>query len=159
MDVKIIPRKLKGVIDIIPSKSHAHRVLIARKLSEIQRGGFGTALGAGGDGRAACRYGGVSFRNDREQRVGRSAERQSPVDCHGYAVSVAAVGDSPDARGGSRGVGKLRVTTKRSARRLPADRGGGAWHRALVRSVPVAFVCVRMCIATGRNDIKKTVCL
>lgn len=38
MDIKIIPRKLKGSIDALPSKSHAHRVLIAQKLAQLQSG-------------------------------------------------------------------------------------------------------------------------
>lgn len=37
MNVKIIPQKLKGTLCAPPSKSHAHRVLIAQKLAEIQR--------------------------------------------------------------------------------------------------------------------------
>ena len=36
MDIKIIPRKLKGRLDALPSKSHAHRVLIAQKLARMQ---------------------------------------------------------------------------------------------------------------------------
>ena len=36
MEIKITPRKLSGTIDAMPSKSHAHRILIARKLAEIQ---------------------------------------------------------------------------------------------------------------------------
>lgn len=36
MKVKIIPKKLRGTIVAIPSKSHAHRVLIAQKLAQIQ---------------------------------------------------------------------------------------------------------------------------
>lgn len=36
MDIKIIPRKLKGRLDALPSKSHAHRVLIAQKLARLQ---------------------------------------------------------------------------------------------------------------------------
>lgn len=36
MKIEIFPGKLKGVIDAIPSKSHAHRILIAQKLAEIQ---------------------------------------------------------------------------------------------------------------------------
>lgn len=36
MRIKIIPKKLNGTIDAIPSKSHAHRVLIAQKLAQIQ---------------------------------------------------------------------------------------------------------------------------
>jgi len=36
MDIKITPRKLEGTIEAMPSKSHAHRLLIARKLSELQ---------------------------------------------------------------------------------------------------------------------------
>lgn len=38
MDIKIIPRKLKGRLDALPSKSHAHRVLIAQKLARMQNG-------------------------------------------------------------------------------------------------------------------------
>ena len=36
MDIKIIPKKLKGRLDALPSKSHAHRVLIAQKLARMQ---------------------------------------------------------------------------------------------------------------------------
>ena len=36
MEIKITPRKLTGTIDAMPSKSHAHRILIAKKLAEIQ---------------------------------------------------------------------------------------------------------------------------
>lgn len=36
MEIKITPRKLEGAIEAMPSKSHAHRLLIARKLSELQ---------------------------------------------------------------------------------------------------------------------------
>ncbi|NLD19794.1 MAG: 3-phosphoshikimate 1-carboxyvinyltransferase [Clostridiales bacterium] len=36
MNIKIIPTKLEGTIDAIPSKSHAHRVLIAQKLAQLQ---------------------------------------------------------------------------------------------------------------------------
>ena len=38
MEIKITPRKLAGTIAAMPSKSHAHRILIARKLAEIQGG-------------------------------------------------------------------------------------------------------------------------
>ena len=43
MEIKITPRKLEGTIEAMPSKSHAHRLLIARKLSELQ----GSALEGG----------------------------------------------------------------------------------------------------------------
>lgn len=36
MKIEIIPGKLEGVVDAIPSKSHAHRVLIAQKLGKLQ---------------------------------------------------------------------------------------------------------------------------
>ena len=36
MNVTIIPKKLNGIIDAIPSKSHAHRILIAQKLAQLQ---------------------------------------------------------------------------------------------------------------------------
>ena len=36
MEIKITPRKLEGTLEAMPSKSHAHRLLIARKLSELQ---------------------------------------------------------------------------------------------------------------------------
>ncbi len=36
MEIKIVPRKLTGTIEAMPSKSHAHRILIARKISELQ---------------------------------------------------------------------------------------------------------------------------
>lgn len=36
MNVKIIPAKLHGNITAMPSKSHAHRVLIAQKLAQLQ---------------------------------------------------------------------------------------------------------------------------
>lgn len=39
MDVKIIPGKLRGRITAMPSKSHAHRVLIAQKLAQLQSTG------------------------------------------------------------------------------------------------------------------------
>ena len=38
MEIKITPRKLTGTIEAMPSKSHAHRILIARRLSELQGG-------------------------------------------------------------------------------------------------------------------------
>lgn len=43
MEIRLIPRKLSGTIDAMPSKSHAHRLLIAQKLSQIQ----GFAAGEG----------------------------------------------------------------------------------------------------------------
>ncbi|MDO4176012.1 MAG: 3-phosphoshikimate 1-carboxyvinyltransferase [Bacillota bacterium] len=36
MEIKFTPRKLEGTIDAMPSKSHAHRLLIAQKLSQLQ---------------------------------------------------------------------------------------------------------------------------
>ena len=36
MKMKITPRILSGTIEAMPSKSHAHRLLIARKLAELQ---------------------------------------------------------------------------------------------------------------------------
>lgn len=36
MKIKLIPRKLIGTIDAVPSKSHAHRILIAQKIAKIQ---------------------------------------------------------------------------------------------------------------------------
>lgn len=36
MNIKIIPKKLHGTINAMPSKSHAHRVLIAQKLVQLQ---------------------------------------------------------------------------------------------------------------------------
>ncbi|MDO4392981.1 MAG: 3-phosphoshikimate 1-carboxyvinyltransferase [Bacillota bacterium] len=39
MKVTIFPQKLKGTIGAIPSKSHAHRILIAQKLAHIQSQG------------------------------------------------------------------------------------------------------------------------
>ena len=36
MEIKILPRKLTGTIEAMPSKSHAHRLLIAKKLSQLQ---------------------------------------------------------------------------------------------------------------------------
>ena len=41
MNVKIIPKKLTGKIEAMPSKSHAHRVLIAQKLAQLQGNGNG----------------------------------------------------------------------------------------------------------------------
>lgn len=41
MNITIDPRKLSGTIDAIPSKSHAHRLLIACKLAELQGRGRG----------------------------------------------------------------------------------------------------------------------
>ncbi|MBC8567972.1 3-phosphoshikimate 1-carboxyvinyltransferase [Mogibacterium sp. NSJ-24] len=38
MNVKIIPKKLKGTLHAPPSKSHAHRLLIAQKLAYLQSG-------------------------------------------------------------------------------------------------------------------------
>lgn len=38
MDIEIIPRKLKGRLQALPSKSHAHRLLIALKLAQLQGG-------------------------------------------------------------------------------------------------------------------------
>lgn len=43
MNITIDPRKLSGTIDAIPSKSHAHRLLIACKLAELQGRGIGGA--------------------------------------------------------------------------------------------------------------------
>ena len=48
MDIKIIPRKLKGRLDALPSKSHAHRVLIAQKLARMQSAADAEALNADG---------------------------------------------------------------------------------------------------------------
>ena len=39
MNIKITPRQLNGTIEAIPSKSHAHRLLIAQKLAALQGGG------------------------------------------------------------------------------------------------------------------------
>ncbi len=39
MDIKIFPKKLNGIIEAPPSKSHAHRVLIALKLAQLQGSG------------------------------------------------------------------------------------------------------------------------
>ena len=50
MDIKIIPRKLKGRLDALPSKSHAHRVLIAQKLARMQNGEAANADNAHGSG-------------------------------------------------------------------------------------------------------------
>ena len=36
MNILITPKKLKGTIEAIPSKSHAHRVLMAQKLAQLQ---------------------------------------------------------------------------------------------------------------------------
>lgn len=44
MKIKIIPKRLSGTINAIPSKSHAHRVLIAQKLSQIQGQGSANSL-------------------------------------------------------------------------------------------------------------------
>lgn len=43
MNVKITPEKLTGTLQAPPSKSHAHRVLIAQKLARLQGNGSGTA--------------------------------------------------------------------------------------------------------------------
>lgn len=48
MDIKIIPRKLKGRLDALPSKSHAHRVLIAQKLARMQSAAGNEPAGADG---------------------------------------------------------------------------------------------------------------
>lgn len=48
MDIKIIPKKLKGRLDALPSKSHAHRVLIAQKLARMQSAADAEALNADG---------------------------------------------------------------------------------------------------------------
>lgn len=48
MDIKIIPRKLKGRLDALPSKSHAHRELIAQKLARMQSAADAEALNADG---------------------------------------------------------------------------------------------------------------
>lgn len=48
MDIKIIPRKLKGRLNALPSKSHAHRVLIAQKLARMQNGEAANADGSPG---------------------------------------------------------------------------------------------------------------
>ncbi len=47
MDIKIIPKKLKGRLDALPSKSHAHRVLIAQKLARMQSAAGTAAANAG----------------------------------------------------------------------------------------------------------------
>ncbi|MDO5113933.1 MAG: hypothetical protein Q4E67_06115, partial [Planctomycetia bacterium] len=47
MNVKIIPRTLTGTIDAMPSKSHAHRILIAQKLAQMQAAGQVQASGQG----------------------------------------------------------------------------------------------------------------
>lgn len=39
MKIKITPQQLNGTIEAIPSKSHAHRLLIAQKLAALQGGG------------------------------------------------------------------------------------------------------------------------
>lgn len=39
MKIKITPQQLHGTIEAIPSKSHAHRLLIAQKLAALQGGG------------------------------------------------------------------------------------------------------------------------
>ena len=39
MKIKITPQQLNGTIEAIPSKSHAHRILIAQKLASLQGGG------------------------------------------------------------------------------------------------------------------------
>lgn len=39
MKIKITPQQLNGTIEAIPSKSHAHRLLIAQKLAVLQGGG------------------------------------------------------------------------------------------------------------------------
>ncbi len=39
MNLKITPQQLNGTIEAIPSKSHAHRLLIAQKLAALQGGG------------------------------------------------------------------------------------------------------------------------
>lgn len=39
MKIKITPQQLNGIIEAIPSKSHAHRLLIAQKLAALQGGG------------------------------------------------------------------------------------------------------------------------
>ena len=36
MKIKITPQQLNGTIEAIPSKSHAHRLLIAQKLASLQ---------------------------------------------------------------------------------------------------------------------------
>ncbi len=36
MNVRLEPSKLQGTLDAIPSKSHAHRILIAQKLAQLQ---------------------------------------------------------------------------------------------------------------------------
>ena len=43
MNVKIFPRKLSGRLSAPPSKSHAHRVLIAQKLAQLQKNGSHTS--------------------------------------------------------------------------------------------------------------------
>lgn len=48
MDIKIIPKKLKGRLDALPSKSHAHRVLIAQKLARMQSAAAAETAIAGG---------------------------------------------------------------------------------------------------------------
>lgn len=49
MRIKLIPRKLIGTVDAMPSKSHAHRLLIAKKLAAMQGNALGS-LQEGGSG-------------------------------------------------------------------------------------------------------------
>lgn len=44
MEIRLSPRMLKGSIDAMPSKSHAHRLLIAGKLAQIQGHGLEESL-------------------------------------------------------------------------------------------------------------------
>lgn len=44
MKIKITPQQLNGTIEAIPSKSHAHRLLIAQKLASLQGCGQETPL-------------------------------------------------------------------------------------------------------------------
>ena len=45
MNMKITPRILTGSVEAMPSKSHAHRILIARKLAELQGGASKNSVG------------------------------------------------------------------------------------------------------------------
>ena len=45
MNMKITPRILTGSVEAMPSKSHAHRILIARKLAELQGGASRNSVG------------------------------------------------------------------------------------------------------------------
>ncbi|MBQ9707949.1 MAG: 3-phosphoshikimate 1-carboxyvinyltransferase [Firmicutes bacterium] len=81
MNVTILPSKLNGTIEAIPSKSHAHRILIAQKLAQLQGQEGSGACGGSDFGRLKI----PTFSVDIEATKSclRALSDASPVmDCH-----------------------------------------------------------------------------